>query len=132
MSLIIASNTGDGSRIIFSLWRRELALAAEIITDKDHLYTPEDKINWDYFAKQTDFLGYWKSHPGDPIWFILAHKDDEGLISFENLDELSKRLKELVPKLPGKEQHPNWQTMTKKFITTINKAYKEKENMLFS
>jgi hypothetical protein len=121
-----------GTRVSFSLWRREIALAAGLIADKNNLYTVEDKIKWDFFEKKTDFLGYWKEHPGDPIWFLIAHKDTEGIITWQQASELSKRLKSLISALPGKESYPNFQVMTKKIISTLNKAAKAQEDITFS
>lgn len=132
MSIKISSEVYDGSGTFFSMWRKEIAVAAELIEDKDELYSSSGKINWDYLAKQTDFLGYWKTHPGDPVWFIIAHNDSDGILTHEHAAELSKRLKDLVPKLSGKDKYPNWQTQTKNIIKGLNKAVKAKEDINFS
>lgn len=120
------------SRISFSFWRKEIALAAELIQDKTILYSDEDKIDWKYLEKQTDFLGYWKEHPGDPIWYLIAHSDTSGIITWQQAKELAPRLKELVPKLPGTGKFPNYQFITKKTITLFNKAVKNEEDIIFS
>lgn len=131
MSMTIEPAIYSGSANFFSLWRREIAKAAGIVENKDSLYSPLDKIDWQYFAKRTDFLGYWSEHPGDPIWFLIAHNDTQGILSVEHTKELSKRLKTIVPDLPGKEQYPNWQAVTKKIIKALNDAAKEQTELTF-
>lgn len=131
MQIKISHSIWNGTSIAFSFWRRDIAVAAGIVAEPMDLYSKNDKIPWKEINKLTDYTGYWKAHPGDPIWFILAHDHSTGYITANHAGELAMRLETLLDKLPGKESYPNQQTVTKKIIKGLKDAATKKEEVTF-
>lgn len=116
----------------FHFYRTALAKAAGLIKSTESFYDKDSPIDWKKVGTFTDFGGYWSEIPNDPIWYFLAHADDTGYIELEHLKAVVKRLKELGPKLSGKEIYPNWQQVNKKFITNLNKIIKDEKELIFN
>lgn len=89
-----------GSRAIFNYYRGALATTCGLVERPDHLYIPDcDKNDWKYISSVTDYFGYWKEAPIDPIWYLIAHSDNSGYFTAEQALLLAARLTELQVQL---------------------------------
>lgn len=117
----------SGSKISFSIYRGIIAVAAGITEKPEDLYNPWlDKTDWKTISQYTDFFGYWKIEPKDPIWYLLAHSDSAGSIRPEHAIALANRLKDLLPKLPEKSIAIK---ISKLFIKGLKAAAKNNEEL---
>ena len=117
--------------VFFNLFRGNLAKAAGIL-EKEYLFgSPEDKIDWEYISKITDYFGYWSEKPKDPLWYLLAHSDKAGIIKVEHVSELIPRLVLIKSELSGAGSHPNWQKGTLEFTNKLKLAESSKEDLIF-
>ncbi len=69
----------------------------------------------------------------DPIRFILAHSDCDGIIPHKQCKPLAKRLTELLPKLDGDGggHIGSYREKTQQFIDGLMKAHKKGEDVEF-
>lgn len=127
----IEPNILDIPKVMFNLYRTELALASEIITPGKYFGTPDDGIDWKSISKMTDYFGFWSNEPKDPIWYLLAHSDKDGIITNKQLEVLIPRLTELNKILPGAETVPNWKKFNTEFLVGLSTAYVSKDDITF-
>lgn len=121
----------EGTRVFFNFFRKELAVAAGIITPDKYFGTPDDGIDWKSITKMTDYFGYWNTEPKDPIWYLLAHSDKDGIITLQQMATLHPRLLKLSKNLDGKGTFPNWEKVCKEFADKMFVASAEGKNLEF-
>lgn len=95
MDITISHGIYNGSIPEFNLYRGVIASLFGIVEKPEYLYLPElDKTDWSYINQCTDYFGYWKKTPVDPIWYLIAHTDNTGYIQAKHcaplLESLSK------------------------------------------
>jgi hypothetical protein len=113
MGLDTSHDAWHGAYSSFSLWRNALAEAAGyemdyVRVDPWGTARPEPQgIDWDALCEISPGLyGDWPDgyDIGDPLLYLLAHSDCEGEIHPREGRLLLERLKELLPKLEGKDE----------------------------
>jgi hypothetical protein len=113
----------------FARWRNTLALAAgyKLATD-DEGRTMAD-LPWDMFEDK-NYQGEWDTVPGDdPLLYLLAHSDCDGVIHPEHGAHLAARLEQLLPRLGG---GPEWVApRTRQFIDGLRAAARAGEDVDF-
>lgn len=121
----------DGTSVFFNLFRRELAIAAQIIEPKAYFGTPDDGIDWKAITKMTDYFGYWVTEPKDPVWYLLAHSDCDGIITLDQMKLLIPRLLNIRHELSGKDNYPNWEKYCGEFAKKMSNALAEEKVLQF-
>lgn len=138
MGLSTSHKAFSGAYSGFSYWRRKLAIRAGLIGPGQTLFhkafyddqTLDDTpIDWDAIGKMTDFKGNWFSQPEDPIFYLLAHSDVDGVIKVEHMIPLADRLEELEEIVDA--EFPVWRKPTRAFIDGLRKAAAANEEITF-
>lgn len=129
--MIIEPDIIDIPKVLFNLFRKELAVATGIITEDKYFGAPDDGIDWKSISKMTDYFGYWSNQPKDPIWYLLAHSDRDGIITVDQQELLIPRLTELSKNLSGTESLPNWKKFTTDFVKVMKIAYTSGKDLTF-
>lgn len=113
----------------FSRWRNTLAQAAGYkLTEGEYGRMGVD-LPWDMFEDK-NYQGEWDSPPGDdPLLYLLAHSDCDGVIHPEHGVHIAARLEQLLPLLDG-----DWEwaaPYARKFIEGLQAAAKAGEDVDF-
>jgi len=130
-----------GAYSAFSRWRDTLALAAGY-----RLREPDDDeraagvfgkvidLPWEMFEAK-NYQGEWDSPPGDdPLIFLLAHSDCDGVIHPAQGRHLADRLEQLLPLLDESRSGGHITSMrgrTEDFIVGLRKAASADEDVEF-
>ena len=100
--LMVGKGGFYGPPLQFAQLRSALAKAAGIPTTKMHIVSEEgDDVavevpDLDQFdLVEANIYGSWDTPPDDPILYLLAHSDEEGVIEEEHMLPLASRLTEL-------------------------------------
>jgi hypothetical protein len=143
MGLDTTHDAWHGSYGAFSVWRKDIAVAAGIIGPDDSLYprssydvkrgVKDSPIDWLFWDTQTDYYGKWKKDPEDVIWVLLAHSDCEGHIKKRFLRPLADRLEALVPQVDGQDwQYTDYMsTRTQRFVNGLRLAAADGQKLRF-
>lgn len=121
----------NDSLVYFNLYRGIIATLSEVVEKPEYLYLNNyDPTNWKQINSLTDYFGYWKTEPKDPVWFLLAHSDTAGFIKSEHAKLLSERLANFTDSI--KEMYPpDLLKMHKTFIKGLSLAAKNNEEVIF-
>lgn len=117
----------NGTKISFNRYRGLIASIIGITEKEEDLYNPWlDPTDWKTISQYTDYFGYWKEAPKDPIWYLLALSDTYGVIKPEYGLLLANRLTEILPLFPEKSDSIK---ITKLFIKGLKAAAKKNEEL---
>lgn len=127
MGLDTSHGCWHGSYSGFSAWRKAIAKAAgyPIVQGERG---PEYALPWDMFEDK-NYQGEWDSPPGDdPLIFLLAHSDCEGVIHPQHGIHIAARLEQLLPRLDD----DGWiREATEQFIAGLREEHKAGEDVDF-
>ncbi len=135
MGLDTSHNCWHGPYSLFSRWRQSVAEAAgyqhDRITENGFTFH-QARIDWDGIMKANPgcIQGEWVEHPNDPLLYLIAHSDYDGVIHPSAGTKLADRLEELLPKL--KDGGP-WsdRDITEQFISGLRLAASAGEDVDF-
>ena len=137
MGLDTTHGCWHGSYGAFSRWRAELARVAGYEQREPTLRDPSRYVlPWDMF-KPENYQGEWNGFvPGDdPLLYLLAHSDCDGVIHPEQGVHIATRLEQLLPMLDDKETvghiTPHMRGKTQTFIDGLKAAHKAGEDVGF-
>jgi hypothetical protein len=121
-----------GSYGSFAMWRRGLATAAGYLLDENGR---DYVLPWEMFEPE-NYQGEWKSPPGDdPLLYLLAHSDCDGVIHPEHGVHIAARLEQLLPSLTGLGylgRDDAWmREKTEQFIAGLREAARAGEDVDF-
>jgi hypothetical protein len=139
MGLDTTHGCWHGSYTGFNCWRNELARAAGYkLREPDiaeGIVSPLPDLHWDAFEDK-NYQGEWDAPPGDdPLLFLLAHSDCDGVIHPEHGIHLARRLEHLVPLLQAANEarDAEWMSeMTRRFIKGLREAAAAGEDVKFA
>ena len=135
MGLDTSHECWHGGYIGFGVWRTELARAAGYKIHEKRIGEPDYELPWDMFEAK-NYQGDWDSPPGDdPLLFLLAHSDCDGVIHPEQGIHIAARLEQLLPLIresnPGRDIE--WmREKTQLFIDGLRKAHAAGEDVVFA
>jgi hypothetical protein len=117
----------------FMRWRTELARAAGYkLREPDYSDPCSYVLPWEMFEEK-NYLGEWDSPPGDdPLIFLLAHSDWNGVIHPEHGVHIAARLEQLLPMLVDDGHAPSPRSYTQQFIDGLRKAADADEDVVFA
>lgn len=139
MGLDTSHDAWHGSYLGFSKWRSMLAVAAGIIRPGDLLFPRsayDDKfmndtpIDWELIDQDTDYMGNWTNKPRDPLFYLLAHSDCDGVIKPEHMIPLAQRLEEFADDVDDNYGAFGFRP-TRRFIDGLVRAHKANEEIDF-
>lgn len=136
MGLDTSHDCWHGSYGAFSRWREELARAAGYpVREHAGIGEPSYELSWDKFEPK-NYQGEWDAPPGDdPLVYLLAHSDCDGVIHPEHGIHIADRLEQLLPLLDeGKSQGhlaPSIRQKTRQFIDGLRAAAADDEDVDF-
>lgn len=135
MGLDTSHDCWHGAYGAFSRWRNTLAVAAGYKLTEGEYGRMEVDLPWDVFEDK-NYQGEWDSPPGDdPLLYLLAHSDCDGVIHPEHGTHIAARLEQLLPLLDGEEANghirPSMRAMTQKFISGLLAAAEAGEDVDF-
>jgi hypothetical protein len=132
---------GSGGYSEFLMWRALLARAAGIGTEMAELgeFTREiPKLDYDEL-NEDNIQGLWDEIPNDILVVLLAHSDEEGIITYFCAGLIADRLEELLPALsiashhaPGSVLQHAERERTVRFIAGLRKAADNHEPVNFT
>jgi len=153
MGLDISHDTWHGAYSAFSSWREKIAEVAGLpplnlmegfYSDDNFSMNPlnmieafsigNERVNSIISELKKSLPIRWSILKPDVLYKLLYHSDCDGKISWQVAGKLANRLKELLPLLPDEDAGGhigNWREKTRQFIKGCEKAYKNKENLLF-
>lgn len=135
MGLDCSHDCWHGAYSRFNHWRDELARVAdyrlrEPTEEEKHngLFGPVIDLNWEQIPLARA-MGEWGSQvPDDPLIYLIAHSDCDGVIHPAQGRPLADRLEQLLPKL-GDGQ--GWPERTRQFIRGLRDAASRGEDVEF-
>lgn len=132
MGLDTSHDCWHGSYGAFSRWRNKVAEAAGYMVGSfGGESMPRILLDWGHVT-QSNLLGEWDDCPRDPLIFLIAHADDEGVIHPAQAGPLADRLAELLPKLDGiSSLHLTDREKTQQFIDGLRAAVAAGEDVDF-
>ena len=119
MGLDTTHDCWHGPYSAFSRWRNGVARAAGIQLRDDGGFTVPD-IPWDKITEANVF-GEWEEPPNDPLWYLLAHSDCEGVIKAAHCGPLADRLQGIVDNLSARALYDDIRLATERFIAGLRK-----------
>jgi hypothetical protein len=141
MGLDTSHDAWHGSYSGFTVWRNDVARALGILQRHEQLYLPhkysdypEDDcpVDWEHWWNCTDAMGNWTEEPEDPVWYLLAHSDCDGVIKHEHLIPLADRLEPLIPVLDDSESISyHRSTRTRNFVEGLRRCHEAGEDLDF-
>jgi hypothetical protein len=135
MGLDVSHGCWSGAYSAFSRWRNELAVAAGYKVARHANGHVTATLPWDQFT-EANLQGEWDYMPGDdPLIWLLAHSDCDGVIHPEQGELLAGRLEQLLPKLDATETvghiWPHMRGVTEQFIAGLREAAVAGEDVEF-
>jgi hypothetical protein len=140
MGLDTTHDAWHGAYSAFSRWRDKLAEVAgyEIAkVEVDNFGTPVLRptvlIDWGHIVEK-NYYGEWDAPPADPLIYLIAHSDCDGLLHPPAAMALAERLTELLPLLPEGDavgHIGNWRDKTQTFIDGLRAAAAAGEDVEF-
>lgn len=125
MGLDISHDAWHGAYSSFTRWRHGLAKAAGYqVLHVDWGHLPPDVFSGDWGDTQ----------PDDPLLYLIAHSDCDGVLSPDAASRLADRLEELLPNLPVEADLGHigdWREKTQKFIDGCRLASTTGEQLEF-
>jgi hypothetical protein len=135
MGLDTSHECWHGGYISFGVWRNELARAAGYKVLEPRIGQPGYELPWDEFEDK-NYQGEWDSPPGDdPLLFLLAHSDCDGVIHPRQGIHIAARLEQLLPLIrqPNPRHDIGWmREKTQQFIDGLRKAHAAGEDVIFA
>lgn len=137
MGLDISHDCWYGAYSAFSRWRQKVSQAAGYavwkVTFDDGISQPTVMLDWGHIT-DANLMGEWDKPQSDPLVYLIAHSDCEGIIKPEQAGPLAVRLREIVPLLPDEDvggHVGNWRSKTMQFIAGLEEAVAKGENVEF-
>jgi hypothetical protein len=90
---------------------------------------PTILIDWGHIT-DANLNGVWDSVPSDPLIYLIAHQDCEGVIAPAQAATLADRLEQLLPLLKD-EGYDRTKERTQAFIDGLRLAVAANENVEF-
>lgn len=126
MGLDTSHGCWHGSYSAFRAWRKDIAQVAgyKIADDGGR---PNYQLPWEMFEDK-NYQGEWDSPPGDdPLVYLLAHSDCDGVIHPQHGVHIAARLEQLLPLLDD-----DWtRERTERFIAGLREAAAAGEDVDF-
>jgi hypothetical protein len=138
MGLDTSHDCWHGAYSAFRRWRNYVAQVGGF-TMVDGERGPDYELPWDEIPITNDnLMGHWsKPLPdgADPLIYLLAHSDCDGVIHPTQGREIAKRLREVLPNMKD-EGHsgghiPSMRDVTERFITGLEEAADAGEDVDF-
>ena len=137
MGLDTTHDCWHGAYSAFTRWRHKIAETAGYAIWKvlygDGTTNPTIMLDWGHIPDDA-LLGEWDKPQADPLVYLLAHSDCEGIIKPEQAGPLAARLREIVPSLPDEDgggHIGNWRSKTMQFVAGLEDAVAKGENVEF-
>jgi hypothetical protein len=137
MGLDTTHDCWHGAYSAFSRWRQKIAKAAGYavwnVKYDDGITIPTVMLDWGHIPDGA-MMGEWDKPQSDPLVYLIAHCDCEGIIKPEQAGPLAARLREIVPLLPDEDNGGhigNWRAKTMQFIEGLEDAVAKGENVEF-
>jgi hypothetical protein len=135
MGLDTSHDCWHGAYSAFYRWRNTLAEAAGykfVKHDNGHTIAA---LPWDQFTEE-NLQGEWSYMPGDdPLIWLIAHSDCDGVIHPEQGELIAGRLEQLLPLLDDTTAqghiYPSMRAKTQQFIDGLREAAKAGEDVDF-
>ena len=105
MGLDTTHNCWHGPYSAFTRWRNRLAEAAgyevKPVTYEDGMTYETAMIDREGIERDNPncYQGEWNTEPDDPMVYLIAHSDCDGVIQPQHAAKLADRIEELLPKL---------------------------------
>lgn len=153
MGLDISHDTWNGAYSAFMRWRREICNAAGLppLELMEGYWQNDQPVTGNPFWRQYDEdkrLGYnhdtsiwnrmpikWECLKPSPLHELLYHSDCDGTIAWQNCKAIAGELKKVLKHLPNINAGGhvgNLHDTTNKFIKGLMRAYKSREDLVFS
>ena len=137
MGLDTSHEAWHGAYSAFSRWRRTIAKAAGYaiwpVVHDDGCKTPTVMLDWGHID-DCCLMGEWNEPQSDPLVYLIAHSDCDGVIHPAQAAPLAARLREIVPLLPDEDNGGhigNWRAKTMLFIEGLELAVSRGEDVEF-
>jgi hypothetical protein len=136
MGLDTSHDCWHGAYGAFARWRLAIAKAAGYpVTAGEGGYGEDYVLPWDEFEAR-NYQGEWDRVPGDdPLLYLLAHSDCDGVIHPEHGAHVAARLEQLLPLLDGTTGNghiqPHMRGTTEQFIAGLLAAAAAGEDVEF-
>ncbi len=136
MGLDTSHGCWHGPYSAFTRWRNAVAEAAGYTVENvtyDSGYTcPTARLDWEAIERENPncYQGEWNSPAADPLFYLIAHSDCDGVIRPEQGRLLADRLEEVLPLIrnSGLDHHVN---KTQQFISGLRVAAERNEDVEF-
>ena len=87
-------------------------------------------IDWGHVTT-AQLQGEWGDTPADPLLVLIAHSDCDGVIHPQQAGPLALRLQELIPSLESSGAEEDFADRTRQFITGLQLAVDQGEDVIF-
>ena len=137
MGLDISHDIWHGAYGAFHRWRNAVWVAAG-----NELKTVETRwggeheipdLDWDS-VQSHELYGHWERQVDDPLMWLMAHHDSDGILYPHQAEEIAMRLEEILPNLPegeGGGHIGSWKEKTETFIKGLRVAAGEGDMVVF-
>ena len=133
MGLDTSHGCWHGAYSAFTRWRSKLAELAGYPPKPDGKPWDYTGIDWTRYTP-ANIQGEWEREEADPLMYLLAHSDCDGVIHPAQGLPLAKRLEGLLPLLPEASDQGhigNWRETTQDFIDGLRRAAEAGEDVDF-
>ena len=137
MGLNTSHGCFDGAYSAFTRWRHAVAKAAGYaiwkVTFDDGISQPTVMLDWGHI-EDANLMGEWDKPQSDPLVYLIAHSDCDGVIHTAQAAPLAARLREILPLMPegdGGGHVGNWRAKTLLFIEGLELAVSRGEDVGF-
>lgn len=136
MGLDTSHDCWHGPYSAFTRFRNKLAEIAgyevkDVTYDDGHTW-PTVSIDWPRLERDNPgcFQGEWQTGEGDPLVYLIAHSDCDGVLHPPQANALADRLTELLPKIPD-DGMERTREKTARFIAGLRNAVTRGEDVDF-
>ena len=114
MGLDVSHGCWSGPYSSFTRWRNMIAVAAGYVVWPvlvDRVPSPTVMLDWSKIT-EANLEGRWERAPGDVLIYLLAHRDDAGILPADVCAPLANRLEVLVEDQHVVERTLHWAKST--------------------
>jgi hypothetical protein len=135
MGLDTSHDCWHGPYIAFTRFRNNLAIAAGYVVKPvkyDGGTCDTAEIDWERIERDNPncFQGEWNTSEGDPLVYLIAHSDCDGVLHPPQANALADRLTALLPRLPDDGINPT-RRQAERFIAGLRTAVTAGEDVDF-
>lgn len=137
MGLDTSHNCWHGPYSSFTRFRNKLAELAgyevKNVTYDDGFTSPTASIDWPRIERENPhcFQGDWRTIESDPLVYLIAHSDCDGVLHPAQARALANRLAELLPLIQDDRGCERMKAKTEQFIAGLRDAVGKGEDVDF-